>query len=74
MTFAMKGGQRKLWSSPFGEASLRSALPLRGLPASQGDGLRSATLPLGVASVTPGELALNTEGDRILLPFSSNCR
>lgn len=42
----------------FGEASLRSALPLRGLPASQGDGLRSATLPpVGWAALAvPGGL------------------
>jgi len=56
-------------------ASLRSALPLRGLPAPQGDGLRSATLPpLGAALRYPLGLATNTEGYRILLPLNYNCR
>lgn len=59
----------------FREASLRSALPLRGLPASQGDGLRSATLPPPVdCSCCPRMLAQDTEGYRILLPLSYNCR
>jgi hypothetical protein len=51
--FTLKGGPLKLCLLTFWEASLRSALPLRGLPASQGDGLRSATLPLGTAPVAP---------------------
>lgn len=58
----------------FGEASLRSALPLRGLPATQGDGLRSATLPpVGCHGGTRWSL-LNTEEYRILTHLSFNCR
>jgi hypothetical protein len=43
--FTLKGGPLKLCLLTFWEASLRSALPLRGLPAPQGDGLHSATRP-----------------------------